>query len=67
MSKTVKAQTMWVWTKKAEEQNPQRARAGEPIWPHYLTEAPKFMLDDGLICDSGDYVKEGQTSIFDYM
>ena len=67
MSKTVKAQSHWVWTDKAEKQNPQRSRAGEPIWPHYLTEAPKFMLDDGLICDANDFVKEGQTTIFDFL
>lgn len=64
---TVTAQTYWVWSKKAEEQNPQRSKAGNPIWPHYQKEAPADWLDKGLIIDSTEYVKEGQTDIFDFI
>ncbi|WP_076152766.1 hypothetical protein [Paenibacillus glucanolyticus] len=64
---TVKAQSYWVWTKKAQEQNPQFNRAGEPIWHHYKHEAPEDWLERGLICDSTKFVKEGQTTIFDFI
>ena len=64
---TVTAQTYWVWSQKAQEQNPQRSKAGDPIWPHYLKEAPAEWLKDELICDSQDYVSEGQTTIFDFI
>lgn len=63
----VKAKTFWVWTHKAEEENPKRSKAGSPIWYQHQINAPKYMLDDGLICDSTDFVKEGQTDIFDFM
>lgn len=64
---TVTAETTWVWTKKAQEKNPERSKAGEPIWYHQQKHAPKFMLDEGLICDSSEFEKEGQATIFDYM
>ncbi|AYB47144.1 hypothetical protein [Paenibacillus lautus] len=64
---TVTAKSFWVWTKKAQEQNPQFNRAGDPIWPHYKHEAPARWLEDGLICDSTEVVKEGQTDLFDYI
>lgn len=64
----VKAQTYWVWTNKAQEENPQRSRTGDPIWPHYLYEAPEDWLERGLICDSTakEVMKEGQVDMFDY-
>ncbi|MGF7046378.1 hypothetical protein J2T13_000854 [Paenibacillus sp. DS2015] len=65
MNDTVTASTFWVWTDKAEKDNPQRSKAGDPIWPHYKEKAPAFMLKDGLIIDSSKYAKEGQLSIFD--
>ncbi|GAB6931611.1 hypothetical protein JCM10914A_55940 [Paenibacillus sp. JCM 10914] len=64
---TVTAQSYWVWTDKAQEENPQRSRAGDPIWPHYKHEAPADWLERGLICDSKEFVKEGQTTIFDFI
>lgn len=64
---TVKAQSHWVWTDKAEKQNPQRSKAGTPIWPHYLQNAPEKWLKDGLICDASEYIAEGQTDLFDYI
>ncbi|MFE9279366.1 hypothetical protein ACQKLN_29840 [Paenibacillus glucanolyticus] len=64
---TVTAQTFWVWTAKAQEVNPKRSRAGEMVWPHYEKEAPARWLEDGLICDSTEVVKEGQTDLFDYI
>lgn len=64
---TVTAQSVWVWTDKAQEENPQRSRAGDPIWHHYKHVAPAQWLKDGLICDSSDFVKEGQTTIFDFI
>lgn len=64
---TVKARTKWVWTEKAEAKNPNHSRAGDPIWPHYQQEAPKEWLDDGLIQDQEDVIKEGQATIFDYI
>jgi hypothetical protein len=63
----VTAKTKWVWTELAEQKNPNHSRAGDPIWHHYQTEAPKQWLDDGLIIDAENFVKEGQTTIFDYM
>ncbi|WP_145333329.1 hypothetical protein [Paenibacillus xylanexedens] len=62
----VKAKTKWVWTELAQRKNPNHSRAGDPIWPHFQTEAPKQWLDDGLIQDETEVVKEGQMSIFDY-
>lgn len=64
---TVTAHSHWVWTHTAEQQNPQRSKAGDPIWPHYLTEAPKKWLDDGLIMDSTEFVKDGQADIFEFL
>lgn len=64
---TVKAQSYRVWTQKAEEADPKRHRAGERVWPHYLYEAPARWLEDGLICESTEVVKEGQTDLFDYI
>ncbi|GIP02089.1 hypothetical protein J28TS4_04960 [Paenibacillus lautus] len=64
---TVTAKSYWVWTKKAQDQNPQFNRAGDPIWPHYKHEAPARWLEDGLICDSTEVVKEGQTDLFDFI
>lgn len=63
----VTAKTKWVWTKLAEERNPNRSRAGVPIWHHYQEDAPKDWLDKGLIIDEEDFEKEGQTTIFDFM
>lgn len=63
----VRAQSYWVWTDKAQGENPQRSRAGDPIWPHYLYEAPEDWIKRGLICDSTEFVKEGQTDIFDFI
>lgn len=62
-----KAKTFWVWTDKAEKDNPQRSKAGDPIWPHYFHEAPQQWLEDRLIMDSSEFVKEGQVTIFDLM
>lgn len=64
---TVSAKSHWVWTEKAEAANPKRSRAGEMVWPQYSKQAPKKWLDDGLIVDKSEYVKEGQTEIFDFM
>ncbi|MEC4569332.1 hypothetical protein L8C07_25635 [Paenibacillus sp. CMAA1739] len=64
---TVTAKSFWVWTKKAEIKNPAHSREGDPVHERYLYEAPKFMLDDGLIQDSADSPREGQTTIFDYI
>jgi hypothetical protein len=64
---TVTADTHWVWTDKAQEKNPKYAKAGAPIWYHQQKNAPKFMLDQGLICDSTEFVKEGQADIFEYI
>lgn len=61
------AQTHWVWTEKAEKENPQRSRAGQMIWPHYSKEAPKEWLDKGLIIDKSDYAEEGQVELFDLL
>jgi hypothetical protein len=63
----VTAKTIWVWTEHAEKLNPNRSRAGVPIWHHYQEEAPKDWLEKGLIIDSEDFIKEGQTTIFDFM
>ncbi|KAE8560231.1 hypothetical protein [Paenibacillus polymyxa] len=63
----ITAKNFWVWTKKAEMKNPARSREGEPVWDNYLYTAPKWMLDDGLIQDSADSPREGQTSIFDFI
>lgn len=57
---TVKAQTHWVWTAKAEKENPQRSKAGVPIWPHYMYEAPGKWLEDGIIIDSSEFQRSGQ-------
>ncbi|PWW37375.1 MULTISPECIES: hypothetical protein [Paenibacillus] len=62
----VTAKTYWVWTDQAAAKNPSRSVPGVPIWPHYLTDAPKTWLDEGLIIDAEDFVEEGQMSIFDY-
>ncbi|MBP1907098.1 rhamnogalacturonyl hydrolase YesR [Paenibacillus turicensis] len=67
MNETVKAKSYWVWTEKAEQLNPNHSRAGEAIWYHHKTEAPKAWLDEGLIIDSSKFVKEGQTDIFDFL
>lgn len=67
MNETVKAQSYWVWTDKAEKLNPARSRAGEPIWYHMMEEAPKEWLEDGLIVDSTEFIKEGQTDLFDFI
>ncbi|MNB81435.1 hypothetical protein D3C75_282170 [compost metagenome] len=61
------AQTYWVWTDKAETTDPKRHRAGEMVWSHYAKEAPQKWLDDGLIVDSSEYVREGQMEIFDLL
>lgn len=64
---TVTAQSHWVWTAKAEQENPQRSKAGDPIWPHYLHNAPAQWLKDGLICDASEFVKDGQADLFEFM
>ncbi|WP_179014363.1 hypothetical protein [Paenibacillus sp. 79R4] len=63
----VTAQSHWVWSQKAQEIEPKRHRVGEMIWPQWSKEAPKKWLEDGLIVDKSEYVKEGQTEIFDFM
>lgn len=63
----VQAQSYWVWTEKAEKENPQRSKAGQMIWPHYAKEAPKEWLDKGLIVDKSDYAEEGQVELFDLL
>lgn len=63
----VQAQSHWVWTEKAEKENPQRSKAGQMIWPHYSKEAPKEWLDKGLIVDKTDYAEEGQVELFDLL
>lgn len=64
---TASAKTHWVWTQKAEKENPQRSRAGEMIWPHYAKEAPLEWLQDGLIIDKSEYAEEGQVELFDLL
>ncbi|MNP85931.1 hypothetical protein D3C76_1858830 [compost metagenome] len=61
------ARTHWVCTVKAQEADPKRHRAGERVWEHYAKEAPRKWLDDGLIIDSSEYVREGQMEIFDLL
>ncbi|MNJ66735.1 hypothetical protein D3C77_628350 [compost metagenome] len=63
----VSAETYWVWTEKAEKENPQRSRAGQMIWPHYSKEAPAAWLEQGLIVDKSEYVEEGQVELFDLL
>lgn len=63
----VSAKTYWVWTQKAEKENPQRSRAGQMIWPHYAHEAPREWLDKGLIVDKSEYEEEGQVELFDLL
>lgn len=67
MNETVKAQSYWVWTDKAQELNPNHSRAGEVIWYQHKTEAPRKWLEDGLIVDSTEFIKEGQTDLFDFL
>lgn len=67
MKKTVTAQTFWVWTEKAQEKNPKHSRVGDPIWPQYKHEAQPGRLEQGLICDLSEVVKEGQADLFDYI
>lgn len=67
MNETVKAQSYWVWTKEAERRNPARTRAGERIWGQRDINAPKWMLDDGLIVDSTEFIKEGQIDLLDLL
>ncbi|OMF54694.1 hypothetical protein BK138_16180 [Paenibacillus rhizosphaerae] len=64
---TVKAQTHFVWTEKAEKENPQRSKAGVPIWPHYMYEAPVKWLEDGIIIDSSEFQRSGQLDLFDIL
>lgn len=59
------AKTYWVWTEKAETVDSKRHMAGDRVWEHYAKEAPQKWLDDGLIVDSSEYVREGQMEIFD--
>ena len=61
----VKAQSFWVWSEKAEKENPQRSKAGVPIWPHYMYEAPGKWLEDGIIIDSSEFQHSGQVDLFD--
>ena len=65
----VQASSYWVWTEKAEESNlnPKRTKANEPVWPHYLKEAPAKWLKEGLIKDSSEVVKKGQADLFEYL
>lgn len=63
----VKAKTHWTWTEKAEAENPQRSKAGDTIWPHYMYEAPADWLDKGLIIDSSEFQHSGQADIFEYL
>ncbi|WP_110931060.1 hypothetical protein [Paenibacillus bouchesdurhonensis] len=63
----ISAKSYWVWTEKAEKENPQRSRAGEMIWPHYAKEAPKEWLEQGLIVDKSEYAAEGQVELFDLL
>jgi hypothetical protein len=67
MSETVKATTHWVWTARAEKENPKWSQEGQEIWPHYRTEAPKKWLDDGLIQDASEYEGKGQADLFEYL
>lgn len=67
MNETVKAKTHWVWTIEAEKRNPNHSKAGEPIWYHHKIEAPKEWFDDGLIIDSTEFIKEGQTDLFEFL
>ncbi|PAD73687.1 hypothetical protein CHH67_19830 [Paenibacillus campinasensis] len=63
----IKAHSYWVWTAKAERQNPKYSKAGEPVWPHYRIEAPAEWLEQELICDSSDFPREGQADLFEYI
>lgn len=67
MNETVKAKSYWVWTDKAEELNPNHSKAGDPIWYQHKYKAPVKWLEDGLIIDNTEYIREGQASIFDYL
>lgn len=67
MNETVTAKTHWVWTDKAQSLNPNHSKAGNPIWYHHMEVAPKEWLDEGLIVDNSDYVKEGQTDLFEFL
>lgn len=66
MSKAL-AKSYWVWTQKAEKENPQRSRAGEMVWPHYAKEAPQKWIDEGLIVDRSEYSTEGQIDLMDIL
>lgn len=63
----VTARTQWVWTETAQSRNPKYSRAGEVIWAHFKLVAPKDWLDQGLIQDASEVVKEGQATLEDYM
>ncbi|MGM1048385.1 MAG: hypothetical protein ACQEXX_19910 [Bacillota bacterium] len=64
---TVTASTFWVWTQKSQDLEPKRHRAGERVWKHNQINAPAKWLEDELICDESEFVKEGQADIFEYM
>lgn len=61
----VTANTFFCWTDKAEKENPQRSKAGDPIWPHYKHSAPAKWLEDGLIIDASEFKREGQVDLFE--
>lgn len=63
----VTAKTHWVWTDKAEKTNidPSRTKAGEPVWPYYLEQAPARWLEEGLIKDASEIEIAGQLDLFD--
>ncbi|WP_433943479.1 hypothetical protein [Paenibacillus sp. SN-8-1] len=61
------AKTYWVWTAKAEKENPQRSKEGDPIWPHYQHKAPAEWLERGLIIDSTEFERSGQADLFEFL
>lgn len=64
---TIAAKTEWVWTEEAERRNPDRQRAGEPVWSHWQPRAPKYAVEDGLVIDKSDFRKEGQADLFEFL
>lgn len=64
---TVTAQTEWVWTEVAEQNNPHWQRAGEPVWSQWKTQVPKGIYDRGLVMDKSEFVKEGQADLFEFL
>ncbi|MCZ1269052.1 MULTISPECIES: hypothetical protein [Paenibacillus] len=65
--KMKEANSYWVWTKKAQERNPKRSRAGERIWDSYQYKAPECWLTEGLILDALNNSQDRQLELNDFM